>query len=112
MIVETVDGRFDLGTFANTPIGDGLTFQPQQVIPMADLTDIRLLDRDKLESDVLEQFPYDESKYVGKNYSFEIGTAKSLEAGLAWFFKTPVGLAIITGIIFAVVIVVLGNLSW
>ena len=106
------DGWIDLGTFANTPIGTGLTFTPSESIPMRTIQEVMLLDEDKMESDVLDQGPLVKGEYQGVNYSFKAASAFSLEAGFHWFFATPVGLAILFGIGAAVFLVVLSNISF
>ncbi|WPJ97537.1 hypothetical protein SH580_07415 [Coraliomargarita algicola] len=107
--VHTTEGTRDLGIFANTEIGDGLTFTPQSNIPMEEIVDLQLLDKDKFENDVLEQFPYETEQHVGVNYTLEISSTMKLESGFAWFFKTPVGIALLTGLMLGIVIVVIGN---
>lgn len=105
------DGWIDLGTFANTPIGDGLTYTPSDSIPMRTIQEVRLLDHDKLESDVLDQGPLDRGEYQGVNYKIQVLSSFSLEAGFHWFFATPVGLAILAGIGIAVFLVVFSNFN-
>ncbi len=105
------EGWIDLGTFANTPIGSGLTFNPSESIPIRTIQEVQLLDHDKLESDVLDQGPLVKGQYQGANYSIQTVSAFSLEAGFHWFFATPVGLAILIGIGAAVFLVIFSNLN-
>ena len=105
----TTEGVVDLGTYANTEIGKGLTFTPQQNVPLKEIVEFQLLDKDRFENDVLLEFPFDSNKHVGTNYTLEVQSSTSIEAGFAWFFKTPVGIAILTGLIIGIAVVVIGN---
>lgn len=105
------EGWIDLGTFANTPIGNGLTFTPSDSIPLRTIQEVRLLDHDKIESDVLDQGPLVKGAYRGVNYNIQTLSAFSLEAGFHWFFATPVGLAILFGIGAAIFLVVFSNIN-
>lgn len=105
------EGWIDLGTFVNTPIGDGLTFTPSESIPLRTIQEVRLLDQDKVESDVLDQGPLVKGTYQGVNYKFDALSTFSLEAGFHWFFATPVGIAILVGLGAAVFLVVFSNLN-
>ena len=105
--VQTTDSTELIGIFANTYIGEGLEFKPQRSIPKRDIIGFQLTDKDTIESDVLEQFPYDEDLYQGENYTFQIANRIDIESGLAWFFKTPVGIAILAGITISIVLIVL-----
>ena len=105
MRFRTDDGWRDLGTFGNTWIGEGLVFVPSSNIPEREIIELQLLDDDKLENDVLEQFPYESRLHVGNNYTIETATSISLESGFAWFFHTPVGIAILAGITISIIIV-------
>lgn len=107
-------GRWkDLGTYGNSWVREGLTFKPNENIPMHEVTEIQLLDLDKLESDLLEQVPVGEESYSysGNNYVFQVATTNEVESGFAWFFTTPIGIAILTGITIGVVIIVLAALA-
>lgn len=105
------EGWIDLGTFVNTPIGNGLSFTPSESIPMRTIQEVQLLDHDKLESDLLDQGPLVKGAYRGVNYTIQTNSAFSLEAGFHWFFATPVGLAILIGIGAAVFLVVFSNIN-
>lgn len=111
-IRSTKDGWLDLGTYSNTPIGTGLSFKPSDNHPTRTLQEVQLLDQDKIESDVLDQGPLENGHYTGSNYQFEVESEFSIEAGLHWFFATPVGIAILVGIGIAVLIRVLPYISF
>lgn len=106
---STTEGIEDLGAYANTEIGAGLTFTPQRNMPLKDIVSFQLLDKDKFESDVLAQFPYESDRHVGVNYTLEIESGLSIESGFSWFFQTPVGIAILTGLIIGIAVVIIGN---
>lgn len=105
------EGWIDLGTFVNTPIGDGLSFTSSESIPMRTIQEVQLLDHDKLESDLLDQGPLAEGEYQGINYTIQTSSAFSLGAGFHWFFATPVGIAILIGIGSAVFLVILSRIN-
>jgi hypothetical protein len=107
--VRTRSGWEDLGTHANTWIGGGLEFRPSESIRVSAVREVQLVDRDKLENDVLEQAPLNDHTIIGRNYTLEVRTTFDLESGFGWFFQTPVGLAILFGIGVAVAIIVLAN---
>lgn len=106
---RTTEGVVDLGTYANQELGEGLSFTPQQNIPAKEIVGFQLLDKDKFESDVLAEFPYETDQLVGANYTLEIHKGMSLESGLAWFFKTPIGIALLTGLIIGIAVIIIGN---
>ncbi|MDQ8201056.1 hypothetical protein QEH56_23015 [Pelagicoccus enzymogenes] len=110
--VRSQNAWIDLGTYANRPIGDGLTFLPSDSYPTRTIQEVLLLDHDKLESDTLEQGPLEDGKYQGSNYEFSIQSSFSLQAGFHWFFATPVGIAILGGIGIAIFLTVLSNLNF
>ena len=109
---RTNDGWVELGTFVNTWIGEGLVFVVNPNLPSKEVIEIQLLDDDKFEDDVLEQFPYDGGRYTGGDYTIEVTETMSLESGFSWFFKTPVGIAILAGITLGVLIVILVHLPF
>ncbi len=109
--VRVSDRWYDLGTYSNTYIGDGLKFSTNTNYPIHEIEEFQLLDEDKLENDVIEQFPFDSLTHNGNNYNFQINKGKDLSAGFAWFFKTPIGIAILAGITLAVFLIVIGSLG-
>lgn len=109
---STKEGWLDLGTFANTPIGTGIDFKPSDTYPTRTIQEVQLLDHDKIESDILDQGPIENKQYTGSNYQFKIESEFSIEAGLHWFFATPVGIAILVGIGIAVLIRVVPYISF
>ena len=81
----------DCGTYANTCIGEGLEYKIQGLAPTYLARDIRWVEKDKLESDLLEQMPISSDHLVGNSYEFHIARAFDLEAGFSWFFDTLLG---------------------
>ena len=108
---KTTGGVVNLGSYANRLVGEGLSFTPQQTLPAREIVGFELLDKDTFGSDVLEAFPYESDRLVGVDYTLEIDKGLSLESGFAWFFMTPIGLAILAGLILGIAGILLFNSS-
>ena len=61
---------------------------------------------------VLEQGPLKDGEYRGTNYHIFAESEPSIEAGLHWFFSTPVGIAILVGIGVAVFLGIASEISF
>ena len=81
----------DCGTYANTGIGEGLEYKIQGLAPTFLAREIRWVEKDKLNSDLLEQLPIGSDHLVGNSFEFHVERAFDLEAGFAWFFDTRLG---------------------
>ena len=97
----------DCGTFQNRPIDDGLTFVVPKRVPLHQAVELKLLDADRMESDILEQLPVDATSLKGDRYTMTIETSRDVHSGIAWFFDTPVGQAVFAGIAIAIATVIL-----
>jgi hypothetical protein len=84
--------KIDLGTKTDTSAAGGLEFPVQEVVPVRKLQEIVILECDTVEDDELERFQPGTSRVLsGKVYDCEVVTARSLDAGLDWFFNTSLG---------------------
>jgi hypothetical protein len=102
--------RFDdewmlIGLYSNTFMGtNALSFTPNKRIPVRLLEQIRLYDADPLENDVLEVHTIKPGQIQGENYAFEVAYGYSLLAGVAYYWHTAIGKAILLGITVCVVL--------
>jgi hypothetical protein len=99
------------GTQLNTTAANWLVFPVKAALPLRHALELQLVEEDKLENDVLEQLPLTAMTITGKQFEFQIGTERSFESGMEWFFDTPIGKAISLGITIAVIAVILALLG-
>ncbi len=97
---------FDCGTLLNTSAKQGIIFPVKPYIPVRQAVELRLIEDDKIKNDELERLPIKANILQGHRYTFEIKTKKSLNAGLQWFFSTPIGKAASFGISLSIVIII------
>jgi hypothetical protein len=109
--IRTKDGWEPVGTRLNTSAAQGLTFPVTNGIPFRGIAELRLVEDDKFENDVLEQVPADGTKISGKQFDFALATERRFEAGMEWFFSTPPGKAISLGITLAVFAFIMATLG-
>ncbi|MEX0321936.1 MAG: hypothetical protein AB3N63_07230 [Puniceicoccaceae bacterium] len=79
-------GWQELGSFANTWIGSGLEFKPEQAIRRKDIIELRLVDADTGEDDLLEHFAFDKKILKGRNYTITASTRVDWKSGFSWFY--------------------------
>lgn len=77
-------GWNELGSFANTWIGSGLEFKPNQTLRRKDIIELRLVDVDTGEDDILEHFQFDRKIHKGRNYTIAAKTKVDWKSGFRW----------------------------
>lgn len=82
----------DCGTFKDTPMGAGLTWNvPENAPPASLLIEYKLVEVDRMLDDVLDQVPAVEAQAHGNSFAFTRSVAFSADAGWSWFFNHPLG---------------------
>lgn len=113
IIVLLESGRsINLGTRPNTSAVNGLTWRPAKPIAVSIISGVRLLDDDKLVSDVIAEVPLKTDKATSGNYRFKFTTAYSFSAGIDAFFQTGIGKAIATAFTIAILVLILIAVVW
>jgi hypothetical protein len=82
-----------------------LTFTAPRDIPTRNIYEIQLYDDDPIENDILERISFSKGESKGSKYSFYVVTGWSLSAGLAFFWATAIGKAILLGITIGVAVI-------
>lgn len=80
------NGWKELGSFANTWIGNGLEFKPEQRIRRKDIIELQLVDADTGSDDILEHFRFKDDTHKGRNYTISASTIRDWKSGLTWIF--------------------------
>jgi len=99
--------KIDLGTKLNTSATNWLEYPVKDIVPLRHVQEVLIIEDDKMASDILERFQIVDQTAVGKSYHCRLTTTRSFEAGMQWFFDTPVGKAIFIGIIVFVVLILI-----
>ncbi len=105
IVVMTQDGfKTRLGAKLNTSAKDGLDWTLNDPISVAEITGVRLQDQDKVISDAIAEVQITDKSVVAGNYRFDFQTEHSAAVGVQSFFKTPIGIAIATAFLIAVIL--------
>ena len=100
----------DLGTKLNTSATNWLTYPVNDVVPIRRLQEVIIIEDDKVENDVLDRIQGSDLEMTGKDFQCRLTTARSFDAGMSWFFDTPVGKAVAVGIVLGVILLICGRL--
>ena len=92
---HTDRGTVKLDTHLDQSALEGLTWTLSELYSCKDIPTIRLYDEDKIISEDLAEIAFDGQPVTENDYQFEFELETSFETGLASFWKTPVGTAII-----------------
>jgi hypothetical protein len=91
-------GRWiECATFKDTPIGEGLRFELPGTVPRGAVTDLRLVEDDAANDDLLEELPVEGDAVSGKAFHFELENGWAIGAGFEWFLGTPAGIVLALG---------------
>jgi hypothetical protein len=82
-------------------------FEVQPPLATFGLVELQLRENDRLDDDLLEQLPVQGSAFEGDDFRFELRYTFEVQAGLAWFFGTPVGVLVGLGIVIATILSIL-----
>jgi hypothetical protein len=97
--------NIDLGTKLNTSATNWLEYPVKDIVPLRHVQEVLIVEDDKVASDILERFQIVDQTAQGKSYHCRLNMTRSFEAGMQWFFSTPVGKAVSIGIIILVVLI-------
>jgi hypothetical protein len=100
----------DLGTHLNTSATNWIEFSVKEVIPLRHVQEVLIIEDDKVVSDALERLHIAGEMTEGKSFHCRLTTERSFEAGMNWFFNTPVGKAVSFGIALLVVLLAIALL--
>jgi hypothetical protein len=106
------DDWHTVGARRNQSAAAGLEFPMKEPWPLRKVEELRLVETDHMEDDVLEQLPAGEGRLAGKAFEFEIIQAESWSAGAQWVWDTAIGKAILLGITIGVAAVIFANLGF
>lgn len=101
----------DLGTKLNTSATNWIDFSIAEIVPIRHLQEILIIEDDKIESDTLDRIQPTGDAFDGSAFHARLATGRSFDAGLNWFFNTPLGKAISIGITIGVILVILSFLK-
>lgn len=97
--------NIDLGTKLNTSATNWLEYPVKDIVPLRHVQEVLIIEDDKVVSDILERFQIVDQTALGKSYHCRLNVTRSFEAGMRWFFDTPVGKAVSFGIVILVVLI-------
>lgn len=87
--------NIDLGTRLNVSAVEWIDFPVSDRVYVRRLQEIIVIEDDKVENDVLDRFPVSTSGARGTKYECKVASARTWDAGLAWFVKEPAGLGLL-----------------
>jgi hypothetical protein len=96
----------DLGTKLNTSATNWLEYPVQDIVPLRRIQEVIIIEDDKVENDTLERLQIAGTEATGTQFLCRLTTTRSFEAGMNWFFATPVGKAVAAGIVIGLVVLV------
>ncbi len=96
-----------LGCKPNSSAADGLTWHLYTPVGVARVSTIRLEEQDKVISDTLAEVDSNGNSVTHNGYRFDFTTERSFLTGVESFFELPIGKAIATGFMIAVLILAL-----
>ncbi len=96
-----------IGTAVNTSAKDWIDFEISDVPNMTLVQAIRIVDKDTVENDLLEEIQLVDKTPNGKKFDYQIETKNSFKSGMAWFATTALGKAIFGAIALAIILVIL-----
>ena len=99
----------DLGTRLNTSATNWVEFPLQEPVPVRTVQEIIIIEDDKIENDTLDRIGAPGLESEGASFHCRISVKRSFAVGFDWFFDTPFGKMLASGIGLAIVIVVV---SW
>lgn len=105
-----VNRRFlniDLGTKLNTSATNWLDYPVNDIVPARNLQEIIIVEDDKVESDMLDRIQAGEP-LEGSSFRARLTGERSFDAGMKWFFDTPFGKAVSTGIAVGIILLIAG----
>ncbi len=103
-LLTTNQRQFDLGFKPNESAIGGLSWQLPDPMSTAEITSVRLTEKDKMVSDSIAEVQLTGNTITNGNYKFTFTTERSFAVGVRSFFKTPIGIAILVAFGLAVLV--------
>jgi hypothetical protein len=96
-----------IGVRQNQFLGEeSLRFEVQSSIPIRAIQEIRVIDDDPIEDDVLERLDFHSGKIVGQGFVITSSTRFDLASGLELFWTSTVGKAVLLGLAVGIALVI------
>ena len=87
--------HIDLGRRLNVSAAEWIAFPVSDRVYVRRLQEVIVIEDDKVENDILDRFPVSASEARGTKYECKITSARTWDAGLAWFVREPSGLLLL-----------------
>ena len=84
--------HFDLGTRLNVSAVEWLEFPVSDRVYVRRLQEVIIIEVEKLADHVLDRIPIASNQARGTKYECKVTSARTWDAGLAWFMREPAGL--------------------
>ncbi len=106
-LLYLVDDRWHtIGTIRNTSAQDWLRYTIADPPNLSLVKRVRVVEEDVALDDVLDEVAVADGGVSGTMFAFEFKSTRSFGSGMQWFFATPVGLAILSGVCLAVLVMI------
>lgn len=96
----------DLGTKLNTSATNWLVYPINDIVPLRQFQELIIIEDDKLENDILDRIQGAGLEMTGKDFQCRLTATRSFDAGMNWFFNTPLGKAVAAGIVIGVALLI------
>lgn len=96
--------NIDLGVQLNTSATNWIEFLVKDAVPLQHLQEVLIIEDDKVVNDVLDRLHVNGDRAEGRSFQCRLNVERSFEAGMGWFFDTPIGKAVSAGIAIFVVL--------
>jgi len=109
LLLRAGDDWVDCGVRQDTHIGSGLDFPVNELVSWRALAELRFEEDDLAGDDLLERMPVDGTAFEGKVFAFELSKGFDVQAGIGWFFSTPLGMVLASGLALGLLLMVVLN---
>jgi hypothetical protein len=92
--------HFDLGTRLNVSAVEWLEFPVSERVYVRRLQEVIIIEVEPLTDHILDRIPIASSQARGTKYECKAASARTWDAGLAWFMKEPSGLFLLIASLF------------
>lgn len=96
--------KVELGTKPDKSAAGGLEWRLNDPVSVANVTSVRLREQDKFMDDAVAEVQLSGDTVTENGYRFDFTTERSAAVGLASFFETPIGKAIVGAFFVAVLL--------
>jgi hypothetical protein len=84
--------NIDLGTRLDVSAAEWIDFPVSDRVYVRRLQEVIIIEDDMVKNDILDRFPVSSSNARGTKYECKVASARTWDAGLAWFMREPSGL--------------------